>query len=165
MVNHRGVVSFWVDLNQQKAVVRTTLSEEGLCGAIVAQLQTSVNQDKLSAVRVRQVTSTICKVQEYVRAIAKLNLDDKEFAYLKAIALWTLIAAVSFSMASSGCYVLNDLTDAEADRKHPRKCRRPIAAGHISPGMARGYAAVLYLVAGGLAFLLPEAGRWWFLVC
>ena len=59
-----------------------------ILGAIVAQLQTSVNQDKLSAVRVRQVTSTICKVQEYVRAIAKLNLDDKEFAYLKAIALF-----------------------------------------------------------------------------
>lgn len=38
MVNHRGVVSFWVDLNQQKAVVRTTLTDEGLCGAIVAQL-------------------------------------------------------------------------------------------------------------------------------
>jgi hypothetical protein len=27
MVNHRGVVSFWVDLNQHKAVVRTTLSD------------------------------------------------------------------------------------------------------------------------------------------
>jgi hypothetical protein len=31
MVNHRGVVSFWVDLNQHKAVVRTTLSDGGCC--------------------------------------------------------------------------------------------------------------------------------------
>jgi len=38
MVNHRGVVSFWVDLNQHKAVVRTTLSDDALIKAITAQL-------------------------------------------------------------------------------------------------------------------------------
>ena len=43
--------------------------------SIVSHLQTSVSQEKLSASRVRQVTTTICKVQEYVRALAKLHLD------------------------------------------------------------------------------------------
>ena len=56
--------------------------------SIVSHLQTSVSQEKLSASRVRQVTTTICKVQEYVRALSKLHLDPKEFALLKAIALF-----------------------------------------------------------------------------
>merc|ERR1711981_1313610 len=38
--------------------------------------------------RVRQVTTTICKIQEYVRALNKLNVDDWEFAYLKSISLF-----------------------------------------------------------------------------
>ena len=38
MVNYKGVVSFWVELKHSKAVVRTTLSEEQLVKAILAQL-------------------------------------------------------------------------------------------------------------------------------
>ncbi len=38
MVNYKGVVSFWVESKHSKAVVRTTLSEEQLCKAILAQL-------------------------------------------------------------------------------------------------------------------------------
>ncbi len=83
---------------------------------------------------------------------------------LRMVALWSLVAAASFSLASSGCYVLNDLADAEADRNHPRKKRRPIAAGLISQGLARGYALGLYLGSLALAMVLPEAGRWWFLL-
>ena len=61
---------------------------QSILSAIVAHLQNSVAQEKLTAQRVRQVTTTICKVQEYVRAMAKMNIDDQEFAYLKAIALF-----------------------------------------------------------------------------
>ena len=38
MVNYKGIVSFWVELRTHKAVVRTTLSEEKLTRAIMAQL-------------------------------------------------------------------------------------------------------------------------------
>src|SRR5262245_47550340 len=38
-----------------------------------------------------------------------------------------LIAAAAFCLASSGCYVINDILDAPQDRTHPRKRRRPIA--------------------------------------
>jgi hypothetical protein len=47
-----------------------------------------VSQDKLTAARVKQVTTTICKVQEYVRAMNRMKIGDQEFAYLKAIALF-----------------------------------------------------------------------------
>ena len=65
----------------------------------------------------------------------------------------TLGAFLAFAFASSACYVINDLRDAESDRAHPRKCRRPIASGAIRPGPALGYAAFLALVAAGCTVL------------
>lgn len=64
---------------------------------------------------------------------------------------WFAVAAalVSMSLASSACYVVNDIRDREADRHHPRKKRRPIASGVIPVRSAWIYAIVLY----GLAFL------------
>ena len=59
-----------------------------ILSAIVNHLQTSVAQDKMTAQRVKQVTTTICKVQEYVKSMTKMNIDDREFAYLKTIALF-----------------------------------------------------------------------------
>ena len=60
-----------------------------ILNTIVNHLQTSVQQEKLSAQRVRQVTTTICKVQEYVKAMTKMAIDEKEFALLKLIALFS----------------------------------------------------------------------------
>merc|ERR1719273_2855682 len=67
----------------------STMNLSNILNTIVSHLQTSVQQEKLSAQRVRQVTTTICKVQEYVRAMAKLDIDEKEFALLKLIALFS----------------------------------------------------------------------------
>ena len=55
-------------------------------------------------------------------------------------ALWGVL---SFCMLSSAIYVINDLKDAEADRKHPVKCRRPIASGAVSSGAARAVFVLL----------------------
>lgn len=73
----------------------------------------------------------------------------------------TLIAAACFALASSGCYVFNDLMDAEADRAHPRKRRRPIASGAVSPRIAIIYGVSLLLAAGALLLLLPPAQAGW----
>ncbi len=73
----------------------------------------------------------------------------------------TVVAAACFALASSGCYVFNDLMDAAADRAHPRKRRRPIASGAVSRGQALVFGVVLLLAAGGLLLLLPaRAGAW-----
>lgn len=73
--------------------------------------------------------------------------------------LWAvLLAMIAFALASSGCYVVNDLRDAHADRLHPRKRRRPIASGRISPATAKAFAMSLWAAAAasvaGLALLL-----------
>ena len=54
---------------------------------------------------------------------------------------------VLFSLLSSVVYLVNDLADRESDRRHPKKCRRPIAAGELPPPLAVA-AAVLLAVIG-----------------
>ncbi|MBA4386398.1 MAG: decaprenyl-phosphate phosphoribosyltransferase [Verrucomicrobia bacterium] len=54
-------------------------------------------------------------------------------------------AFVCFCLLSSAVYVLNDIKDVEADRNHPEKKFRPIAAGRISRGRAGILGALLLL--------------------
>ncbi len=49
-----------------------------------------------------------------------------------------LLAFISFSLAASAMYVLNDLRDREHDRAHPEKKHRPIARGAVSSSEALG---------------------------
>lgn len=59
---------------------------------------------------------------------------------------------VAFSAVASGLYLVNDVVDAEADRAHPRKHRRPVAAGEVTPSQALAVAGAL--LAGGSALAL-----------
>src|SRR5579871_5862268 len=59
-------------------------------------------------------------------------------------------AIVAFSFAASAVYIVNDLVDLDADRKHPSKKHRPLAAGTV-PILAAFPAALALLV---LAFVL-----------
>ena len=69
---------------------------------------------------------------------------------------WTssLVAFVAFSFAASAIYSINDIVDVEADKKHPKKCKRPIAAGLVSKRQARLLAIILAIAALALPFLL-----------
>ena len=44
----------------------------------------------------------------------------------------SLMAFFAFGLCASATYIVNDLLDIEADRLHPRKRRRPFAAGDLS---------------------------------
>ena len=67
---------------------------------------------------------------------------------------FALLACFAFILASGAVYAINDASDADEDRHHPKKKHRPVAAGQISVGEARLFAAILAL--GGLliSFLL-----------
>lgn len=63
---------------------------------------------------------------------------------------------MSFSLAASAIYCLNDIIDVDADRAHPVKCKRPIASGSITIPQAYGMMTVSLLISIVLMFLLPE---------
>lgn len=66
-----------------------------------------------------------------------------------------LLAVVAFCLCASSVYVLNDLLDLEADRGHPRKSKRPFAAGTLSLAAGLVLAPCLLAAAVALAIFLP----------
>ncbi len=75
--------------------------------------------------------------------------------------LWRAsIAVAAFCALSGAVYAFNDVLDVEADRLHPTKRKRPIAAGQLGERTAVVMAVVLALAAlGACAFLSwPTAG-------
>jgi 4-hydroxybenzoate polyprenyltransferase len=69
-------------------------------------------------------------------------------------------AFASFCLLSSGIYIINDLADLRADKLHPVKSRRPIAAGRIRRNTAATIAVLLISVSLLAAYFI---GRWFFL--
>ncbi|MFF2521928.1 decaprenyl-phosphate phosphoribosyltransferase [Streptomyces liangshanensis] len=61
---------------------------------------------------------------------------------------------VLFTAAASAVYLVNDARDAEADRAHPEKRRRPVAAGQVPVPVAYGAGALLAAAATGSAAAL-----------
>jgi 4-hydroxybenzoate polyprenyltransferase len=72
-------------------------------------------------------------------------------ANLIAVAMGVL----AFCALSSAVYILNDWMDRDADRKHPDKKHRPLAAGTVSPTAAAILAAILVTAALALSLTLP----------
>ena len=71
----------------------------------------------------------------------------------------SLGGAFCFVLLSGAVYLFNDICDRQYDRLHPKKCRRPIAAGHLSVALAWGAALVALALALACAFWLhPHLG-------
>lgn len=68
----------------------------------------------------------------------------------------TTVTLVSFVLVSAAVYLLNDVADIEADRQHPDKRARPIAAGAVSPAVAIVAALVTLTIAFTLAAATAE---------
>jgi decaprenyl-phosphate phosphoribosyltransferase len=100
-----------------------------------------------SLVRTARPKQWIKNVLVFAAPAAAGVLDQRD-ALLK-----TIVAFVGFCFAASGTYFLNDAADAAADRLHPTKRNRPVAAGHLEPSTARAIAVVLIVI--GLAITAP----------
>jgi decaprenyl-phosphate phosphoribosyltransferase len=59
------------------------------------------------------------------------------------------VAFVAFCLTASGVYLLNDVRDVHADRSHPHKRHRAIAAGQLAPAAAVTAGAVLIVLGLG----------------
>ena len=78
--------------------------------------------------------------------------------------IYTLLQAAwafcAFSLSASAVYILNDLSDIEADRAHPKKRYRPLPSGKVSITAARKLAIILFLATFIPTLLLKD----WILV-
>jgi 4-hydroxybenzoate polyprenyltransferase len=81
---------------------------------------------------------------------------DRKLTNVDAI-LHTVAGAIVFSLVASVVYIINDIADVEADRQHPVKRKRPIAAGRLPIRVAWGAALLLILVAFPAAYWLSPA--------
>ena len=66
----------------------------------------------------------------------------------------TILAFVSLCFLSSAIYIFNDIHDVERDRLHPRKARRPLAAGDLTIIQAWGGAVASITIAAALGALV-----------
>src|SRR5690242_6600996 len=71
--------------------------------------------------------------------------------------LYAMVAAVAFGFASVAVYFVNDVADAERDRRHPRKRHRPVASGELprQHAIVLGAGCALAGLAAGLLIAEP----------
>ena len=68
------------------AQISDRVSMSSLLSLVVSHQQTRVAGD--STLNVKEVAETVCKIHQFVRTTGKLELDDAEFSFLKAILLF-----------------------------------------------------------------------------
>jgi 4-hydroxybenzoate polyprenyltransferase len=76
----------------------------------------------------------------------------------------TLVAFFCFSLCASATYIVNDLLDIEADRRHHKKRFRPFAAGDLPAAAGLGIIVLFMTLAFTGALFLPRAFLAWMLV-
>lgn len=74
-----------------------------------------------------------------------------------ALLLKVTYAFIIFCFLSSSIYLINDIIDAENDRKHPIKKLRPIASGRLSATLALSAAVILAVISLSAAFYLDRS--------
>jgi 4-hydroxybenzoate polyprenyltransferase len=77
-------------------------------------------------------------------------------AHLEA-SLYTAAGFIIFCLLSGVVYMINDIADIQADRKHPDKRQRPLASGQISIPAAAATAVGLVLMIFPISYLLSPA--------
>ncbi len=100
----------------------------------------------IKAMRPKQWVKNVLVVAAPAAAGAEALTDGRTL-------LDVLLAFVVFCLAASSIYLVNDAKDVEADREHPTKRFRPIAAGVLPVSLAYVMAVVLIIAAVGLSFL------------
>jgi decaprenyl-phosphate phosphoribosyltransferase len=102
----------------------------------------------IKAMRPRQWLKNVLVLAAPVAALGgNVRYDYRE------VALKVLVAFVAMSLAASSIYLVNDARDVEADRQHPTKRFRPIAAGVVPEWLAYTLAAVLAVAALGISWV------------
>lgn len=104
----------------------------------------------VKAIRPRQWVKNLL-----VLAAPLVALGDDRFTYdYREILVKVSVAFVVFCLAASSVYLVNDARDVEADRQHPTKRFRPIAAGVVPESLAYTLAVALGVASLVISWLL-----------
>jgi 4-hydroxybenzoate polyprenyltransferase len=115
------------------------------------------SRDGASAAKVRSTLRGVVRLirpKQWVKNVFVLAplLFSGQIANVAAVGNG-FVALACFCLWSSAIYCLNDVLDAKADSNHPRKKRRPIPSGDVTPAVALCLAAALtaaaFVLAGG----------------
>lgn len=71
----------------------------------------------------------------------------------------SLLTFLAYSFVASSVYCFNDINDVEADRRHPVKCKRPLASGAVSMSTAWMLMALMFVLAALMTALLGDRGH------
>ncbi len=126
---------FGVDLSPG---LRRRAEAEGL-GIVELSRPPSLARAALRSMRPHQWLKNLLLLVPFAMSLSELHLRDAGTAVLAFLCLCAL---------TSGTYLVNDLFDIEADRRHPRKRNRPIASGDLPVAQAVAIGAAL--IAGSL---------------
>ncbi|AVL99275.1 decaprenyl-phosphate phosphoribosyltransferase [Gordonia iterans] len=117
------------------------MSEEPIEGKVAGPPKNLVT-GLIKALRPRQWVKNVLVLAAPLAAGADTLTDADKMANVG-------IAFVAFCLAASSIYLINDALDVEADRAHPTKRFRPIAAGVVPRNLA--FALAIALIAGSIA--------------
>lgn len=130
--------------------VLTSLKQHGLPVQQLFEDRPPLIHTWMRAIRLHQWAKNV------LLAVPVLTAHSFKFSSLMQIAA----AFVAFGLLASATYLLNDLLDLSADRHHPRKCRRPFAAGNISLVTGIMMMLVLFGCSFALALELERTFLW-----
>ena len=99
----------------------------------------------------------ICRVDHWIKnvfvipgVVLAYTMTDASFAVADLIRV--AIGMLGVSLVASANYTINELLDAEFDRKHPEKRKRPVPSGQVHPGLAWVQWAFLLAVGVGITY-------------
>jgi 4-hydroxybenzoate polyprenyltransferase len=136
-------------------------------GAIVANGGTTLEREAANSAPVLRVfPSSANSLRAAIRALRPHQWAKNALIFVPLLAAHAAgssqslidvgLATIAFCLCASSVYVLNDLLDLEADRAHPRKSKRPFAAGTLSIGAGLALVPILLGSAIAIAAFLPE---------
>ena len=68
----------------------------------------------------------------------------------------SVLTFMAYSFVASSVYCFNDINDVEADRRHPVKCKRPLASGAVGMGTAWALMALMLAIAAAFTAMLGD---------
>lgn len=95
-----------------------------------------------------------CRPRQWIKNVLVLAAPASAGVLTQGAAVLDVtLAFVAFCLAASGTYLINDARDAAADRAHPRKKHRPVAAGVVPVPLAYAWGVAGLLASVALSFL------------